>query len=324
MLIFAFATIQDGRAVLSPRAAQRLAAIIALKQRDPTLRVEISIGGWGAGGFSEAARTDASRARFADSAAALVQRHHADGLDIDWEYPGNSDAGIASSPADRHDFPLLLRALRARLDRIAGTGQPPCTISVAVADGSFTAGVDIAAVDRVVDWFNLMTYDFCNSMTPTTCNHTGLHASVRAPADARSAARAARQYLAAGVAPGKLMLGVAFYGRAFSDVDPVGDGLYQPYRHYVGEIPWPRLREAFIGRQGFARHWDARADAPWLWNPASRTFVTYDDPESIKAKAAYVRRHRLGGIMYWEQSLDPGGQLLDAIAQRLHARRKVP
>ena len=48
-----------------------------------------------------------------------------------------------------------------------------------------------------------------------------------------------------------------------------------------------------------------------------RRFVTYDDLQSIGAKAAYVKAQHLGGIMYWEQSQDPGGELLDAVWQGL-------
>jgi chitinase len=159
----------------------------------------------------------------------------------------------------------------------------------------------------------MMTYDFCNSMTPDTCHHTGLHASKLAPADARTTGRAVRQFLAAGVPAGKLVIGAAFYARVFGGVDPAHDGLYQPYKKFVGEIPWPKLKTEFIGKQGFVRHWDAQADAAWLWNARTQTFITYDDPESIAAKAAFVKAQRLGGIMYWEQSLDPTDELLDAI-----------
>jgi chitinase len=34
-------------------------------------------------------------------------------------------------------------------------------------------------------------------------------------------------------------------------------------------------------------------------------------------KAAYVKSHQLGGMMYWEQSQDPDGQLLGALANAL-------
>jgi GH18 family chitinase len=60
------------------------------------------------------------------------------------------------------------------------------------------------------------------------------------------------------------------------------------------------------------------AGAPWLWNAQTRRFISYDDPQSIAAKAAYVRAQRLGGLMYWEQSLDPRGELLEAMWQGLH------
>ena len=48
-LIFAFAEVHDARVVLKAEAAARLRTIVALKALDPRLRVEISIGGWGAG-----------------------------------------------------------------------------------------------------------------------------------------------------------------------------------------------------------------------------------------------------------------------------------
>ena len=323
-LIFAFAKVRHDRVVLGDEAAERLNTLVALKTRDPKLKVDISVGGWEAGGFSEAARTEAGRKAFADSATELVVDHGADGLDIDWEYPGHRESGIASSPDDRQNFTLLLQAVRASLDRAGATrgrtGDNAYTLSIAVADGPFVSDIDIAAVDKYVDGFNLMTYDFCNAMTPTTCHHAGLHASKRAPADARTTDRAVEQFLAAGVPSRKLVIGAAFYGREFGGVNPVHGGLYQPYKKFIAFVPWPKLKADFIGKNGFTRHWDAQAQAAWLWNPKTRTFISYDDPEALAAKAAFVKSHRLGGIMYWEQALDPGGELLDAVWRGLRKR----
>lgn len=321
-LIFAFAEVDAGRVVLSREASKRLQPLIALKAHDPDLKVDISVGGWAAGGFSEAASTATGRKLFADSAARMLVAHDADGLDIDWEYPGHGESGIASSPDDRRDFTLLLKAVRSSLDAIGAEHHRHYTLSIAVADGPFVNGVDLAAANRYVDWFNMMTYDFCNSMTPDTCHHTGLHASRLAPADARTTARAVRQFLAAGVPAHKLVIGAAFYARVFGGVDPVHAGLYQPYGIFIGEIPWPRLKTDFMDKQGFTRHWDARADAAWLWNAKTHVFITYDDPESIAAKAAFVKAQHLGGIMYWEQTLDTTGALLDAIWRGL--QRSAP
>lgn len=318
-LIFAFAEVDAShRVTLTRGAARRLAKLVALKARDPKLAVDISIGGWGAGGFSEAAATAAGRRAFADSATRLVVDHHADGIDVDWEYPGSSQAGIASSPQDRANFTLLLKTLRASLDAAGAKAGRRYTLSVAVADGPLADGIDIAAVNRYVDWFNLMTYDFCNSLTTTTCHQAGLYASKLAPAGARTGERAVEQYLAAGVPARKLVIGAAFYGREFGDVNPAHDGLYQPYGKFIAFVPWSKLASKYIGKRGYVRHWDPQADAAWLWNAQTRTFISYDDPQSLAAKAAFVRRHKLGGIMYWEQGLDPSDALLDAIWRGLN------
>lgn len=321
MLIFSFAKVSDDRVVLDAAGAERLKKLIALKARHPKLRIAIAVGGWGAGGFSEAASTEAGRRAFADSAAQLLATHHADGLDVDWEYPGHDDAGIKASLDDRAHFTLLIKALRARLDGLgARQGRSDAdhyTLSIAAADGRFVSGIDIAAVAPHLDWFNLMTYDFVNSMTPTTGHHAGLHAATQAPADARSADRAVRQFLAAGAPSHKLLIGAAFYGREFADVQPQHHGLYQSFGKYQGEHPWPQLKADYIGKQGYVRHWDQTAQAPWLWNAKTRRFITYDDPQSLAAKAAYVKAQRLGGIMYWEQTLDTHGELLDVLWQGL-------
>lgn len=309
-LIYAFAHVDHDAVVLPPYAADSLAKVVALKKANPSLRVVISVGGWTADGFSQAASSAEGRQRFASSAARLLAEHHADGLDIDWEYPGHGESGIASSPADRVNFPLLLAATRKALDALSGHH----TLSAAVADSAFVDGVDIPAANRYLDWFNLMTYDFNNSMTPTTGHHSGLHPSTLAPADARTGDRAVAQFLAAGVPASKLFIGAAFYGRQFDQVKPEANGVYQRYGKYGGEHPWPELKAKYIDKNGFKRYWDADAQAPYLWNASTGTFISYDDPQSIAAKVAFVRNKHLGGVMYWEESQDTDGELLRAVS----------
>lgn len=320
-LIFAFAEISDGRVVLDSEGVERLRRLTALKRTHSALTVTISVGGWGAGGFSEAAGTAAGRRAFADSAAQLVAAHDADGLDVDWEYPQHAEAGIGASAEDRSHFTLLLKAIRTSLDKVGAdhgrSGVNHYTLSIAAADGPFVSGIDMAAVSPYLDWFNLMTYDFVNSLTAYTGHHTGLYAAKASPAGARTAERAVRQFLAAGVPPGKLVIGAAFYGREFADVQADNYGLYQRYGRYQGEHPWPELKIDYINHNGYVRYWDAAAQAPWLWNAQTRRFISYDDPQSIAAKTAYIRAQHLGGIMYWEQSLDPSDELLDAAWQGL-------
>lgn len=317
VLIFAFAVVEDGEVVLEGDAASRLQKLIALKATHPGLKVMISVGGWGAGGFSEAASTAAGRQKFADSAARLVARQHADGLDVDWEYPGSDLADIAASPHDREHFTALIKTLRATLDKVGAdnghVGANHYLLSIASADSRYVQGIDLAAVAPYLDWFNLMTYDFNNSLTSLTGHHTGLHAAASAPATARTTQRAVREYLAAGVPAHKIVIGVAFYGLRFNGVHPARHGRYQSYVEFGGAYPWPQLKREFINHDGYVRYWDERADAPYLWNASTHSFITYDGPRSIAAKAAYVTSHHLGGIMFWEATQDDHNQLLDAI-----------
>jgi len=344
----AFAHIdKSGKAVFEqPAAGQTLAQLQALKKANPRLKLIISVGGWQAEGFSDAALTDSSRRTFALSVVKLLHDYAADGVDLDWEYPGQGVAGIKYRGEDKHNFTLLLKTLREQLDRAAqvraaqvgaaqvraarvgaaqvadGTAQARSgggryTLTIAAADREYFAHTEMDRLHIYLDWINLMSYDFFNSLTPTTGHHAGLYAGEHAAPTDRDADKAVKQYLAAGVPPGKIVLGVAFYGRGFAGVTPINNGVNQPYERFEGEHSYAELAGKFVGQQGFIRYWDARAQAPYLWNSATRTFITYDDPQSIEIKTRYVLEHRLGGIMFWELSQDRDTELLDVITRSL-------
>ncbi len=317
---FAFAHIDGGgRAVFDDAGlAPALESLLALKKANPRLKVIISVGGWEADGFSDAALTDASRGVFAESVVELLRAHGADGIDLDWEYPGQGVAGIKYRTEDRQNFTRLLNSVRAALDQASDaghrSGRDRYTLTIASADREYFRHTEMSRLHLLVDWINVMGYDFFNSLTPTTGHHAGLYASGSAAPTDRNASASIRQHIAAGIPPHKLVLGVAFYGRGFGGVKPLNHGLNQPYEHYEGDHPYAELAEKLIDRQGFVRYWDERAQAPWLWNESTRTFISYDDPQSIRAKAEFAKDKGLGGMMFWELSQDRDDELLDVIA----------
>ena len=140
---------------------------------------------------------------------------------------------------------------------------------------------------------------------------------------------AVRAYLAAGVPANKIVLGAAFFGRGWAGVKNANNGLYQPHAPRAPKGTWEAgvfdykdLAAKYIGKGRFGRHWHAEAKVPWLFDAKRGIMISYDDPESLRAKARYVNSLRLGGMMFWELSADtPDSALLTAINTVLRPRR---
>jgi len=316
----AFSRIVDGRLVEGGADdAESFRRLVTLREAHPGLHILTSVGGWTwSDTFSDMAKTAEGRTRFVDSAVEFSRRHALDGIDIDWEYPGLPGAGNPHTPQDGHHFTLLLRELRTALDALAvETGRPQ---SLAIASGGFPdylAKSEIGAWQASLDYIAIMAYDF---HVPPGTGRTAHHAALHAPPDALSASRAVRDHIAAGVPASKLVLGVPFYGRAWGDVEDDGDayGLDRPAKATqmpFSEATYATLVDSVIGQPGWELHRDADAGVPWLWHPKNSTFVSYEDVESARGKAAYARAAGLAGVMFWHAGGDRDGALLRALVE---------
>jgi chitinase len=310
---YAFANIKDGEIVEGfSHDAENFATLNSLKQANPSLRVLVSVGGWTwSGGFSDMALTRQSRARFISSAVRFVERYKLDGVDLDWEYPGQAGNGNTFRPQDKQNSTLLLAELRQRFDvEQKRLGRRLYTSIATGASQKFLDNTEMEKVQRYVDTVNLMTYDFYVG-GPATGHDAPLFHN---PADPKnvSAERSVEMYLQAGVPEHKIVLGVPFYGRSWGEVSSVNDGLFQPGKAARGvHFSYPDLPNMLA--TGFVRHWDATASVPFLYNPETQVFVTYEDPQSLAAKCSFVNQRRLGGVMFWEYFNDSTGILLDAV-----------
>jgi chitinase len=319
---YAFALIQNGKMVEgTPNDAQNLAALTALREKDRTLQVLVSVGGWlGSGGFSDASLTAESRRVFVQSAVAFVERYQLDGLDVDWEYPGMIGAGITFRPEDKQNFTLLMKELRAALDKSGKRAGRRMYLSLAAgASTEFLEHTEMREVQKYVDDVNLMSYDYYEPGSyPTTGHHAPLFTN---PADPKkiSADESVKEFEAAGVPAKKLVLGMPFYGHVWGSVPDKDHGLYQPGKPVPNAFAPFSIIESTMLNNGYTRYWDSAASVPYLFNAATGTFVSYEDEQSAAAKCNYVLSHRLAGVMFWSLEGDSNGKLLNSINQTLHA-----
>jgi chitinase len=313
---YAFANIANGRIVEGlPTDAANFGALNALKKANPRLTVLVSVGGWlWSGGFSDASLTPASRDVFIDSVEAFITRYNLDGLDVDWEFPGQPGAGHTFRPEDKQNYTLLLKELRGRFDKMAGKLHRPLYLTTAVgATTDFLEHTEMGEVAKYVDTVNLMAYDYYE---PGDQEITGNHAPLFTdPADPRgiSADRSVREYEKAGVPADKIVLGVPFYGHVWGQVQATNHGLFQPGKPIPGAYAnYAAITSTMLG-QGYARYWDSPASAPYLYNAEKQIFVSYEDPQSLALKCKYVYEQHLKGVMFWDYAGDPSGTLLGAI-----------
>jgi chitinase len=317
---YAFANIENGKIVEGfAHDRENFQVLHNLKQVNPKLEIVVSVGGWTwSGAFSDMVLTAASRKTFIDSAVQFVCDHQLDGLDIDWEYPGSIGNGNVFRPQDKQNYTLFLKELRSRFDIEGKRLGRHLVTSIAVgASAEFISNTEMSQVQRYLDSVNLMSYDYYESSTDAT---TGHHAPLYTnPADPKhvSADASVKLFEQAGVPAHKLILGVPFYGRAWADVGDTNHGLYQPGKNATVWATYHDIAGTFLST-GFVRYWDSVASAPYLYNPATRMFVSYEDPESIAAKCQYVLKQDLSGIMFWDYLSDtPDRALLNSINRGL-------
>jgi len=299
-----------------------------LKQKNPNLRVLISIGGWTwSEHFSDAALSENSRMKFVKSCLDLYLVRYGesfDGVDIDWEFPVSGGLKPGRTE-DKHNFTLLLEEFRQQMDVLQQTTGRKYLLTIAGPAAPDGMGrMELSEIHKVLDWINVMAYDFHVAEEPVTGFLSPLYGSPRDP-DQNSKTflngdAAVRGYLAAGVPAKKIVLGIPFYGRAWTGA--TGDGLFAPAAgpaRGMYEPGYMDYTEIFQGPlKNFQRHWDDQAKAPWLFDPSSGTFITYDDTESIQWKAKYIQENGLGGAMIWELGSD-GGKLLEPLSDSLFA-----
>ncbi|KAJ6638460.1 Acidic mammalian chitinase [Pseudolycoriella hygida] len=286
-----------------------------LKTFNKELKTMLAIGGWNEGStrFSSLVASPQRRQEFVKNIIKFLRQNHFDGLDLDWEYPSFR----GGKPRDRENYAQFVQELREEFElESSKTGRPRLLVTMAVPAGIeyIKNGYDVKKLNKYLDWFNLLSYDYHSAFEPSVNHHAPLY-SLEEESEYNYDSElnidfSIKYYLNEGADRDKLVLGIPTYGRTYTllneDVTDIGaptDGpgaqgdatrekgylsYYEICQNIMEDPDWTVVQpdENKMGPYAFKGN---------LW-------VGYDDENIAKKKGEYVVANGLGGVMFW--SLD--------------------
>ena len=273
---------------------------------------------WSTGGAATQAAllgSAAARARLARQVAAAVRDRGADGVNLDFE-------PIVAGYAD--EFTRLVRSIRAELQAIAPGYQLTFDTMATIGNQPIVEATAPGGADAVL----VMGYDYrrassrvAGSIAPLSGPEYDLTDTV--------AAYTTR------ISPSKVILGVPWYGRAWST--PSDD----PHARNIsgtkyGGVAEPTYAQAYDLLAAYGRRWDSVEQAPWTayrkrtCTPAYGCVTSWrelyvDDAASLKLRYDLVNRIALRGAGIWALGFDDGHpELRAALANKFLTDRTAP
>lgn len=298
-----FGTIINGRVYVAEGHQNTHKNIISMAHEKGT-RVVLAIGGWGVDGFSDAVLSQATRKIFIDSIIDIVKKFKYDGIDLDWEYPTSTAGGlIKARPEDKTNFTKFINELRLELDKV----DEGLILSMAVPGSAWAVDTyyEMSKINASLSYLHIMSYDLIGYQAGELTNH---HTNVFAGTNSNDvgADSAIKAYINAGIDSKKVVLGVAFYGHIFRNISTENSNGYNNVSSYVtadkGTVTYKIIEEQYLNNPEYTVYYDENAIAAWIYG--NNTFISFDNEQSISAKAEYILDNNYGGLMTWEYNQD--------------------
>ncbi|KAJ2887987.1 hypothetical protein IWW38_005026, partial [Coemansia aciculifera] len=302
-------------------------------------RALLSLGGYsGSAHFSDIFKSGDTRGRLINGLVDYLKGHNLDGVDIDWV---PSECNKVDVQNDASNLLAFVRELRQALD--ASGAKRLIALGVGMVPFVGPNGQplsDVSGFASWVDYINILAYDVNGQQKSTTGPNAPLNYEFGRGVQ-QSLVTAIDSWTQAKFPANQITAGIAFYGRsATAKVDmsaqpwnvyqaqegnavPRGDnddGLWADRctgkpASYSGMWSYGNLRRQNVlggpeaAQSPWLRYWDSVSLTPWLFNPGSKTFISYDDPDSISAKVSHVVGKGLRGVTVYDITMDYNNEL---------------
>ncbi|CAF3673697.1 unnamed protein product [Rotaria sp. Silwood1] len=292
----------------------------AWKSVNKNIKTLLAVGGWDMGmkDFAGIVKSEKTMKSFAESSIKYLRKHKFDGLDLDFEYPGRKLIRIKcliynklfliigvdwrdSPREDKQKFTKLCEVLYEAFEKEAeksGQERLLLTAAVAAAKVNIDKAYEVDKLVSVIDWFNLMTYDFHGSWDQNRAHHSSLNSKDDEKDDTMYIDFAVKYFQKLGMPANKMMLGLGTYGR--------GDTPAMPYTGFKGENGFVAYYESCIQIvcEKMKETWDAKQLVPYIAGPYNQPKAGVENVRSMKYKANYIKQNNLGGAMIWTLDMD--------------------
>lgn len=156
--------------------------------------------------FSDLAASTSAQKAFFKSLLSFMTTYGFDGVGIDWEYPVASER--SGKAADLKNYPTFLQNLKTAL----GSTGHNYGLSITVPSSYwYMQNFDIVAIEKTIDWFNVMTYDL-HGTWDSTDPYIGPY--VYAHTNLTEIDQTMDLFWRDSISPSKVNLGLGFYGEA--------------------------------------------------------------------------------------------------------------
>lgn len=305
-----------------------------MKKMYPDVTVLVSTGGWAATqSLWLVTDNEQNMTKFADSAVEFIRKYGFDGIDIDFEYP--SETSQSGNPADFEiseprrsgigdRYTQFIKIMGEKLAQASKEDGKYYWLSSAVTASSWVlGGQKNSEFLDYLDFVSIMSYDYHGGWNQYVENQANIYGD---PADTETSAMAlptlgfdwSMNYYRGAVQSEKILMGVPYYTRGWTNVQGGDNGLHGSSKTPAtgndniwcdldengNEIPaganplWHVLN-LMEKDSNYKKYWDPVGCVPHIWNEATKTFLTFEDEQSIQERINVVKEKNLGGVLIW-------------------------